>query len=345
MSTELALGPHFIGMVLAMIFYGVSIAQTFAYFRAYGADPRLMKAIVFLLLYANASTQSLCLIILSVLDTAQVSLVAASLYEYAVRWRGNEAMLQYVSHPFIASMGITCVVAFTVQMIYAYRIWRLSGRNAYLTTAIVALAFVALASSAAMAGKILRNPRWDEARVNDVPAGLILASTVMCDLLIAFSQVWLFQRHRLARLEGEPTTKAGPFSLRRSGSLSSPAATEAGCASPPRNTTNTGSWMRLGSQAEAPDNGSCGKLGPLITTLSVLVINVGLLTSFDATLFVALFLACPQTGVYLVPYILLSNCYVNSFLSILNSRRVLRDLVENPELRFPVTFDFALDAG
>ncbi|KAJ7055064.1 hypothetical protein C8F01DRAFT_1321611 [Mycena amicta] len=340
MSTDSTLGPHFVGVVLATIFYGITIAQAFAYFRAYGADPRLMKFLVALLL---------------LLDTTHVSLVFASIYGYAIRWRGDDSALQYVSKPFIASIGVTGVVAFTVQMIYAYRVWRLSGGNPYLTTAIVSLAFVGLGSSTSMTTKTLRNPRWDETRVSNLSAGIILASTITCDLLIAFTQVWLFHRHRLARLDRERRTKRFPipipipFSLRRSGSTSSPATTEAGCVSQPQRSMLAGIANRAGlvtgsTSEETASPSGCAEddgLGALITTLTILVINVGLLTSFNASIFLALFLTCPQTGLYLVPYILLSNCYVNSFLSILNSRRVLRDLVENPV----VTFDFALDTG
>ncbi|KAH7927531.1 hypothetical protein BV22DRAFT_1031720 [Leucogyrophana mollusca] len=71
-----------------------------------------------------------------------------------------------------------------------------------------------------------------------------------------------------------------------------------------------------------------GRLGGLITKLTVLVVNVGLITSLDVTVFLILFLVCPHNGAFLVPYILMSHCYLNSFLSVLNSRILLRELVE-----------------
>ncbi|KAJ7094391.1 hypothetical protein C8R44DRAFT_814373 [Mycena epipterygia] len=358
-AAEPPLAAHFIGVVLTTIFYGITLAQAFVYYRTYTTDPRHMKLIVALLL---------------LLDTSQVILTGASIYGYTIRSRGDETALQYVSKSFIASMTVTSVVAFTVQMIYAYRVWRLSSGNAYLTTSILCLAFVALGSSTAMTAKTIRSPRWDETRVSNLPAAIILASTVTCDLLIASAQVWLFHRHRLKR------GKLFSFTLRRRSPASgtpSPATEEASTTVEPptplggssrRGSLLTGiaglagSW-RMGSgsgpgstvTAEADKDEIAGtegcedddhddgcRLGALLTTLTVLVVNVGLLTSADATIFLVLFLACPGNGTFLVPYILLSNCYVNSFLSILNSRRILRDLVENPE-HFPVTFDFALD--
>ncbi|KAJ7034120.1 hypothetical protein C8F04DRAFT_1260126 [Mycena alexandri] len=409
------LPAHFVGCVLATIFYGITLAQAFAYYREYTTDPRHMKLIVALLLF---------------LDTSQVFLTLTSVYDYTIRLRGDETALQYVSRPFSASMAVTCVVAFTVQMIYAYRVWRLSAGNAYLTTSILALAFVALGvfsnfiilpsptssrdegSGTAMTAKTIRNPRWDETRVSNLPAGIILASTVTCDLLIASAQVWLFHRHRLKRGklfsfpvsrrrtappspatdETRSTTVPTPLGgSSRRGSLLTGIAGIAGLAGSWRLGSGPGSTVTAeGDKEEHGTAGGCDddgdhdgcRLGALLTTLTVLVVNVGLLTSMDATLFLVLFLVCPSNGTFLVPYILLSNCYVNSFLSMyvspasqyfadhsfipqsfhsfqyfiippppshleqtrLNSRRILRDLVENPE-HFPVTFDFALDTG
>ncbi|KAJ7194603.1 hypothetical protein GGX14DRAFT_576302 [Mycena pura] len=406
---EPSLAPHFIGVLLATIFYGITLAQAFAYFRTYTTDPRHMKLIVALLL---------------LLDTAQVSLVFTSIYGYAIRARGDQSALQYVSKPFLASMGVTSAVAFTVQMIYAYRVWRLSAGNAYLTASIISLAIVALGSSTALTTKTIRNPRWDETRVSNLPAGLILASTVTCDLLIAGAQVWLFHRHRLARVLAPGKLFPFPFPLRRRSGTGTPRDSVehsgplriGGTVAARRGSLLVGlglagpRWMGLGSGAgpgsaeaaveagkgdsEPPGSGlglgacpegghhdhDCSRCAPssqLSNTRNVEHEQVGRAAddaddtggqrgaankvrlngacksgcllkvaahSIDATIFLVLFLTCPEKGVYLVPYILLSNCYVNSFLSILNSRRILRGLVENPE-HLPVSFDFALDTG
>ncbi|KAJ6515273.1 hypothetical protein C8R45DRAFT_204411 [Mycena sanguinolenta] len=329
---ESLLAAHFVGVVFATIFYGITLAQALMYYRTYYlTDPRHMKLIVALLL---------------LLDTSQVVLAFTSIYDYTIRLRGDESALQYVSKAFSASMAVTSVVAFTVQMIYAYRIWRLSAGNAYLTATILSLAFVALGSGAAMTTKTIRNPRWDETRISNLAAGIILASTVTCDLLIASAQVWLFHRHRL---------KGGKLFLfalrRRRGPASAPfpvSVTEdvTRCISTvdtptPRGGSRRGSLLtgitgltsswRVGSgpgstvvteqvdkeaQQTGPGDGDqdgC-RLGALLTTLTVLVVNVGLLTSLDATVFFILFVVCPSNGTFLVPYILLSNCaFIVSF--------------------------------
>ncbi|CAK5275149.1 unnamed protein product [Mycena citricolor] len=323
---EAPLSALFVGVMLTTIFYGVTLYQASTYYRTYTNDPRHMKFIVALLL---------------LLDTTQVSLAFASLYGYAISFHEDSAMLGDVSSPFIASMVVTSAIAFLVQLIYAYRIWRLSAGNAYLTTLVLALSFVSLGSSMAMTARTICNPRWDATRVNDLPAGMILASILSCDLLIAASQVWLFHRHRMKR-----GRLLAFFTLRRRsvsvslvdgqarGSTSTeiprPSVTSSPLDGRPSNESIPTKTGGIGAEAGTEDD-VC-QLGALLTTLTTLVINVGLLTSVDATFFFVLFLMCPQSGAFLVPYILLSNCYVNSFLSILNSRRILRDLAENPDL-------------
>lgn len=84
-----------------------------------------------------------------------------------------------------------------------------------------------------------------------------------------------------------------------------------------------------------------GRLGGLITRLTVLVVNVGLITAIDVTLFLILFLVCPHNGAFLVPYILMSHCYLNSFLSVLNSRLELRELVDNDDYACPSIYTIA----
>ncbi|KAG1743699.1 uncharacterized protein EDB91DRAFT_1274327 [Suillus paluster] len=257
------LPSHFIGVILSSLFYGFTLAQTLWYFQTYPKDRWTMKALV---------------AFLWTLDTAQLALVAASIYHYTITWQGDIEMSSRVSKTFEASMGVTSIIAFLVQLTYAHRIWRLSFGNILVTFFIVLLASVALGSGAAMVIKTVRDPLWDSTHVSNLPASSFYLSSMACDVLIAATQVYLFHKSR------------------------------------------TG----------------IGRLGGLITRLTVLVVNVGLITSIDVTLFLILFLVCPRNGAFLVPYVLMSHCYLNSFLSVLNSRRELRELVDNDDVGDPV---------
>ncbi|KII86721.1 hypothetical protein PLICRDRAFT_177470 [Plicaturopsis crispa FD-325 SS-3] len=276
-SRHLLMSSHLIGVVLTSFFYGITLAQTRCYYRSFKTDPIYMKFFVGLLWS---------------LDTGQLVLITYSAYIYTVIGNGDDEALGNVTGPFIASMAVTSIVAFLVQTIYAYRIWHLSAQNAWITSGIMFLALFALASNLAMFVRTLRDPRWDRTSANNLPASLILVSTVATDAAIAAAQVWLLQRARGGRFG-----KSVASSVLASRDLVS----------------------------------YDYRLGGLITKLTLLVVNVGLLTSVDATLFLVLFLACPINGAFLVPYLLLSNCYLNSFLSILNSRSLLRAIVADEQ--------------
>ncbi|KAG2129420.1 uncharacterized protein EDB93DRAFT_1256287 [Suillus bovinus] len=311
-DTLSVLTSHFIGVIISSMFYGFALAQTWWYFRTYPKDRWSMKALV---------------AFLWALDTAQLALVAASIYHYAIVWQGDIAMSSHISKTFEASMGITSIIAFLVQLTYVYRIWRLSFGNTLVTFFIVLLALVALGSgggtlsfysmssysnwsqqwlskrefSWSNTGLIdtgispsIHDPLWDSTRVSNLPASSFYLSLMACDFLIAATQVYLFHKSRNGR----------------------------------------------------------GRLGGLISRLTVLVVNVGLITTIDVTLFLILvristeevipltispfqFLVCPRNGAFLVPYTLMSHCYLNSFLSVLNSRLELRELADNNEYACP----------
>jgi len=157
---------------------------------------------------------------LCALDTLQLVLVAASLYHYTIVWQGDIEMSSRVSKTFEASIGVTSIIAFLVQLIYAHRIWRLSFGNFLVTFSIVILALVSLGSGGAMVVKTVRDPLWDSTHVSNLPASSFYVSSMACDVLIAATQVYLFHKSR------------------------------------------TG----------------IGRLGDLITKLTVLVVNVGLIT-------------------------------------------------------------------
>ncbi|KAJ7167771.1 hypothetical protein C8R46DRAFT_1218692 [Mycena filopes] len=126
-SAQPLLAAHFVGVVLATMCVLPLLPTRFlhqsrpfqilrhhprAYYRAYTTDPRHMKLIVrtrlfrdrFLVLI-SAALRKVALLLL--LDTSQVFLTLASIYDYTIRLRGDETALQYVFKPFIASMAIT----------------------------------------------------------------------------------------------------------------------------------------------------------------------------------------------------------------------------------------------
>ncbi|KAG2034489.1 hypothetical protein BDR03DRAFT_984347 [Suillus americanus] len=257
-DTLSVLASHFIGVIISSMFYGFTLAQTWRYFRTYPKDRWSMKALV---------------AFLWALDTAQLALVAASIYHYTIVWQGDIAMSSHVSKTFEVSMGITSIMAFLVQLTYAHRIWRLSFGNILVTFFIVLLALAALGSGGvtAMVVKTVRDPLWDSTHVSNLPASSFYLSSMACDFLIASTQVYLFHKSR------------------------------------------TG-------------------IGSIDVTLFLILVRMSTGGEIPLTNSPFQFLVCPQNGAFLVPYILMSHCYLNSFLSVLNSRHELRELVDNDDV-------------
>lgn len=158
-DTLSVLASHFIGVIVSSMFYGFTLAQTWRYFRTYPKDRWSMKALV---------------AFLWTLDTAQLALVAASIYHYTIVWQGDITMSSHVSKTFEASMGMTSIIAFLVQLTYAHRIWRLSFGNILVTFFIVLLALAALGSGGAMVVKL-----------SEIPCGIAL--TLATCLLLVFT--------------------------------------------------------------------------------------------------------------------------------------------------------------
>ncbi|KAG1803896.1 uncharacterized protein HD556DRAFT_1437632 [Suillus plorans] len=291
-DTLSVLTSHFIGVIISSMFYGFALAQTWWYFRTYPKDRWSMKALVAFLW----------------LNTAQLALVAASIYHYAIVWQGDIAMSSHISKTFEASMGITSIIAFLVQLTYVYRIWRLSFGNILVTFFIVLLALVALGSGGAMVVKTIHDPLWDSTHVSNLPASSFYLSSMACDFLIAATQVYLFHKSRTGR----------------------------------------------------------GRLGGLISRLTVLVVNVGLITTCHAishtgtdldgrgypthNLSLSVSRLPPQwclsrpihpheslrpSALPSVTYLSRIAGYLNSFLSVLNSRLELRELADNNEYACP----------
>ncbi|KAF8798688.1 hypothetical protein BYT27DRAFT_7203280 [Phlegmacium glaucopus] len=122
-------GAAFVGMVVAAILYGVSCLQALYYFTNQN-DPWYIK---------------LTVIVVMVLDTINQVSVSHLVYTYTITFWGD------LGQPLIVwSLGIAVVVtgmtAFVVQSFLTMRIWRLSGRNIYLTGSSMTLVVVSFGS-------------------------------------------------------------------------------------------------------------------------------------------------------------------------------------------------------
>ncbi|KJA28904.1 hypothetical protein HYPSUDRAFT_74067 [Hypholoma sublateritium FD-334 SS-4] len=206
-----------IGYLLATSLYGITILQTFFYFRHYSKDYWPVKITV---------------ILLSALDTVATGLVTASLYTYLVDGFGKpildidiiplipKAELIWTS-TFATENGIVTAIIWVVQLFYAFQIWLVS-RSKLIPAAIISLSLVAFALGISELDHfvlsfknplfwppvlmrnledtftIFQNPNLATLAVkkDNIVRGVIKGITVVADIIIASSLVTFFHSKR-----------------------------------------------------------------------------------------------------------------------------------------------------
>ncbi|KAJ7149968.1 hypothetical protein C8R46DRAFT_1344486 [Mycena filopes] len=111
-------GIVFIGSIVSSVLYGITVIQTFIYYRTWGKDTRGTKLMVFVLL---------------VLDTLHQVVTTWMTYHFVISTFGDPVALN-INH-WTTGLEIFCnaLVAFMVESFLVYRVWRLSGQNKILT--------------------------------------------------------------------------------------------------------------------------------------------------------------------------------------------------------------------
>ncbi|TEB20129.1 hypothetical protein FA13DRAFT_1645385 [Coprinellus micaceus] len=124
-TIDATVGAIFIGFAFACTIYGIVITQMFVYFRNYPGDRTWFKWLV--------SRRS-------ILETADQAFIAHMLYHYCITNYGNlQALLQARTTWFLqltAGAAVGCIV----KCYFAFRVWRFSNRNIWITGLIVLLA-------------------------------------------------------------------------------------------------------------------------------------------------------------------------------------------------------------
>jgi hypothetical protein len=115
-------GCTFIGLVISILFFGITVCQTWIYFWRYAKrDPKLLKLFILAIL---------------LLDTFHTILSIYSVYWYLILNFGNIENLGYNMWAMNIQVDITGLVDYLVQLYYARRVYMLS--NNLIIPAIVA---------------------------------------------------------------------------------------------------------------------------------------------------------------------------------------------------------------
>ncbi|KAF8270641.1 hypothetical protein EI94DRAFT_724893 [Lactarius quietus] len=253
-------GATFIGLLVSTVLFGLSVAQTWIYFWRY--QNRDSMALKFVILFVT------------VMDALHTFLSAYMNYWYLILNFGNLENLNISTWAIHALVVVSTVIASSVQLFYARRVYKVSQS---IICPIVIVACVAVSFSFGIfytyreiLAKLLSNFHaltWISCTA--------LSASAFADVLIAVSMCWYLYRKR------------------------------------------TG-FARTDS---------------IIMSLMAYSINSGLLTSILGIGTTVSFAASPSSLLCVPFYWILSKCYVNSLLAMLNSRNHIRDrsTTDNPD--------------
>jgi len=174
-------GYIFIGLIISLLFFGITVCQTWIYFWRYGKrDPKLLKLLVWVIFLLDALHTSLCIY---------------SVYWYLVLNFGNVENLEYNMWAMNVQVDINSLVDYLVQLYYARRVYLVSN------SAIIPVIIVLLGANCFALG-IVFTVRATALKTFSRYSSLIgitcigLGSGVVADVLIAASMCWSLYHKR-----------------------------------------------------------------------------------------------------------------------------------------------------
>ncbi|KAJ7254374.1 hypothetical protein B0H12DRAFT_1233409 [Mycena haematopus] len=141
-SLQSTFGSAFVGLVVSAVLYGVTILQTYLYYRNYPDDSKILKWMVAILWYI--SEVNVFAVITNcdrVLDTAHIVLCTIAVYSVLVLHFNDPNILLTTTWSMNVQTDFNGLIGLIVEVFYARRVWIVS-RNFYLTAIILVLAII-----------------------------------------------------------------------------------------------------------------------------------------------------------------------------------------------------------
>ncbi|EMD36288.1 hypothetical protein CERSUDRAFT_124214 [Gelatoporia subvermispora B] len=186
---DTTLGALEIGVLLSAVFFGITVLQTYTYYRYNENDRPIMKLGVF---------------IMGLLDTLHLTILADVMYTYTVTDYSKTAILDPEDWLTVAVVITQTLLDCAVRILYCNRIWRLSWKNQLIVIPILACSLTNFALGILFA--IQEQRLVSLAMLSSVSKWILYAGIsagVVADILISVSQVVLlwkqnaeFQRTR-----------------------------------------------------------------------------------------------------------------------------------------------------
>ncbi|KDR85944.1 hypothetical protein GALMADRAFT_235123 [Galerina marginata CBS 339.88] len=175
-------GAILLGALFSASLSGVFSVQCIIYFKNYPTDRKDLKAFV---------------LFVWCLELIHTGLVWASIWDSFIANFGNIGHVEYIPSTIALSVVLTAALTFLTHCLFAYRIYHLSQRNAYLTILVLILALGRLASASASGGLMIRLRSYPAFRHHFLwlfSMGLGLSCAV--DILITLSLFYLLRQKR-----------------------------------------------------------------------------------------------------------------------------------------------------
>lgn len=176
-SEEIALGMTLLGFIFSLILYGISLSQTYTYYRRFPKDSLSTKLMV---------------VIMTILDAAAVALMAHACWYYFVTTGPFHRYVWSLN----AELAFSMLISGLSEGFLAYRVWLLSGRRTILTLVLLCLALVHLVSGEVAAGQSLAlhyRARFSSVKI---PHVIRLGSAALCDTSLAISLCYFLHQKR-----------------------------------------------------------------------------------------------------------------------------------------------------
>ncbi|KAK0459240.1 uncharacterized protein EV420DRAFT_310485 [Desarmillaria tabescens] len=211
-NMNIILGVPYIGNLFEAALYGITLMQTFLYFRNQRSDPWYFKALVISVL---------------VLDTTNLIMSANALYYYMISNYMNPASLQIPVWNLFGLIYVTTIIGLLVRSFFAMRIYILSKRNKILTGFFIALIFEVFAGGMINATLGLVNGKSFHVFIEKDLwiMYLALVSITTADVSIAIALCWLLRANRTGFKKTDSMVKTLMIYSINAGALSAVTAT------------------------------------------------------------------------------------------------------------------------
>ncbi|KAJ7693198.1 hypothetical protein B0H17DRAFT_1060380 [Mycena rosella] len=182
------MGSMLLGVIVSAVLYGISLLQCLFYFTRYDHDPLYLKTLV---------------AVTVVLDSLHLAFVIHTVYHYLISNYYEHGVLQVMVWSVALEAVPTGVTGALVQTFYAYRVWRMSHHNVFLTGIILILILANSASGTAWVVLALEAGTYEKLlHISSLTISINALSTGV-DVIIATTLCFTLHKTRPASLETE----------------------------------------------------------------------------------------------------------------------------------------------